>query len=92
MKKQIIRLTESDLHKIIENSVNKIIKEGSCNEMPDNDYSNNAYKFDRSADIQNIKAELGDVIENKIAEYHLTKDEVIRILDTMMKYFNNYEY
>lgn len=32
MKKQIIRLTESDLHNIIENTVNRVLKEYENND------------------------------------------------------------
>ena len=49
--KQIIRLTESDLHKIVKESVNRIIKEwnGDRDINPDDDdlwdeYNNNPYK------------------------------------------------
>lgn len=49
--KQIIRLTESDLHKIVKESVNRIIREwnGDRDINPDDDdwweeYNNNPYK------------------------------------------------
>lgn len=87
MKKQLIRLTESDLHNIIEQSVKRIIKEDFGN------YGNEkANRFDRANNIQNLKAELGDIIEDKINEYGLSKDEVMQILNTMLKYFNSYQY
>lgn len=97
MKKQIIRITESDLHNIIENTVNRVLKEDIGNEMSEivsrDDYDNDkAYEFDRTMDIQEVKAELGDFIKNKISEYRLSKDEVMRVLNTMIKYFGNYQY
>lgn len=97
MKKQIVRLTEGDLHSIIENTVKRVLKEGMGNEMSevvsrDNYDSDRAYEFDRVSDIQEVKAELGDFIENKIYEYHLNKDEVMKVLNTMIKYFSTYQY
>lgn len=97
MKKQIIRLTESDLHKIIENTVNKIIASSNTEQISEvidrNDYENNdVYEFDRGSDIQDVKIALGDFIKEQINEYHLTKEEVNRILQTMIRYFNNYNF
>lgn len=33
MAKKLIRLTESDLHRIIENSVKRVLKESQLNEL-----------------------------------------------------------
>ena len=38
--KQIIRLTESDLHKIVKEAVNKILKEGAFDKYPSEDQMN----------------------------------------------------
>lgn len=44
-KKQVIRLTESDLHRIVKESVNRILKEDEGNRLP---YPYDEYnEFDR---------------------------------------------
>ena len=60
MKKQVIRLTESDLHNIIKNSVNKILKEGWEDDynaaMDKQDYMKKKEEYDSKAWYQKILA------------------------------------
>lgn len=74
MKKQIIRLTEDDLHKIVENTINRILKE--------NDYglltTNNTGKLGlRNAKIFNdIRQKLNNG-ESVSYQFPLTMDKVL---------------
>ncbi len=45
MAKQLIRLTESDLHKIIKESVNRILNEWECDERPQEMNIDGKYNF-----------------------------------------------
>jgi len=55
--KKIIRLTESDLHKIVKNSVKRILKESQLNELDPRTYASYAQK--RKAQGQYDKARKG---------------------------------
>lgn len=37
MNKKLIRLTESDIHRIVKESVNRVLRENSDGDAPDND-------------------------------------------------------
>jgi hypothetical protein len=54
MNKKLIRLTESDLHKIVKESVNRVLKEAQLNELDPRTYASLANK--RDAQGQNYKA------------------------------------
>lgn len=57
MNKKLIRLTESDLHRIVKESVNKVIKED----------------FDRGMDIASmLRAKMEDVLRQNGLEYDTT--------------------
>lgn len=63
MSKKIIRLTESDLHKIVSNTVNKVISEAIPSKMMSDYFSNHG-----GVDAETWSADgLGDVTDDQIA-------------------------
>ena len=62
MNKKLIRLTESDLHKIVKESVNRVMKEGAefSSEDPQEEYMYYQNKLQQECD------ELGIMVLNKI--------------------------
>ena len=50
MNKKLIRLTESDLHRIVKESVNKVLREAQLNELDPRTYASYASGRQRQAD------------------------------------------
>ena len=51
-KKQVIRLTESDLHRIIKESVNKILREESSEGVQVRPYTNNVFCVGNNSEVK----------------------------------------
>lgn len=65
MNKKLIRLTESDLHKIVKESVNKVINEGLWDAIEQNEY----YEYDQFVDfIKNYYAKENDQLAYQIED------------------------
>lgn len=77
MKKQIIRLTESDLHRIVKESVKKVLKEGI----------NDKLQF-----ITDIVKDLGQVqLSNKCGKYYALVDNGDYVVALKFVGANGYE-
>lgn len=61
--KQVIRLTESDLHKIVKESVQRILKEHDMYALG----RGSAHALERSADLERDMAQSGEFDDEKIA-------------------------
>ena len=95
MKKQVIRLTEGDLHRIIENSVKRILRKEDdfdnyeSNYEDDYDYSNDeninneklAYFSNALSDLEeNGETELFDMINQAYYDNEPFSDELIQMV------------
>ena len=64
--KKLIRLTEGDLHRIVKESVNRILKEHDLYALG----RGSAHALERSADLQRKMAQSGEFDDEKIARMH----------------------
>ena len=62
--KQVIRLTESDLHKIVKESVQRILKEHDMYALG----RGSAHALERSADLERNMAQSGEFDDEKVAK------------------------
>lgn len=80
MNKKGIRLTESDLHRIVKQSVNKILKESSYDSMGNfNKESHNSDTREKlTAEITKISQEMSRSIEtiNNVAQWAVGDEEI----------------
>ena len=80
MAKKTIKLTESNLRKLISEAIGEIAYR--------KDYGNEEeHVYDRAQDIAEAKSKVGNFLKNIMAEYRLTREEMRKILNTMQNYF-----
>jgi hypothetical protein len=80
MAKKTIKLTESNLRKLISEAIGEIAYR--------KDYGNEEEQvYDRAQDIAEAKSKVGNFLKDIMTEYRLTREEMRKILNTMQNYF-----
>ena len=72
MKKQLIRLTEGDLHRIIKESVNRILKEGNNDAYKGKDYAKKVWDYEKTPRISDeyvAKMRNNELLNKKLSDY-----------------------
>ena len=85
-KKQIVRLTESDIHRIVKESVNKILREGW-----ELDYDDNGYITNLPDDVAEWGAkcqQLGSELSTLCGKYRYENEELYQMLRSLALQLN----
>ncbi len=97
--KKLVRLTESDLHKIVKESVKKLLKENNTNEIINmtSSHFGEAYKYIQNAyslisgRVSHIKFDTNDNIQNSMRLAFESIGDTLIVLSNLMLSIDEYK-